>query len=890
MAYDPSRIEKKWQSFWLEHETFRAEVDPSRPKYYVLDMFPYPSGEGLHVGHLEGYTATDIMARYKRMRGFNVLHPMGWDAFGLPAEQYAVKTGTHPRITTQTNISNFKRQIQSLGFSYDWSREIDTTDPNYVKWTQWIFRKLYERDLAYQAEVPVNWCPALGTVLANEEVQDGKSEIGSHPVIRMPMKQWMLRITRYADRLIEDLDELDWPGPIKKMQRDWIGRSEGAHVRFSVESPHATKGTAEIEVFTTRPDTLFGATYMVLAPEHPLVATITTDTEREAVEAYVARAARRSERDRMADGGAKTGAPTGATARNPVNGESIPIWIADYVLASYGTGAIMAVPGHDFRDWEFARTFDLPIVEVVSGGDVTQAAWTGDGRATASGFLDGLATEDAKAKMIEWLEAKGLGRGTVTYKLHDWLFSRQRYWGEPFPVVHHEDGSIALLPESDLPLTLPELEDFKPSGEGFEAPLARVTDWIETTDAAGRPVLRDSNTMPQWAGSCWYFLRFLDPMNDEAPWSQEAEQYWMPVDLYVGGSEHAVLHLLYARFWHKVFFDLGLVHTKEPFQKLVNQGMILGESFRYYDDNLADDMSDAAQKKLTRYVSSDIREAENGPVARSDGREVKARWIQLGEVAYDDDGEPVHPQDESFPLERVVEKMSKSKGNVINPDDVIRVHGADAMRLYEMFIGPLEKSAPWSTDGIQGIHRFLQRAWRLFHEADETSDEETEIYRAPDEGSGTDDQRRLTAQTIVGVTEDLENMRFNTAISKLMVFARDINKQAPLPRESAEAFILLLAPMAPHLAEEVWSLLGYPESLSDAPWPVADRALLVEDVITLVVQHNGKKRGEIEVPADITEEAAGELALALENLQRSLGGREPKKVIVVPGRLVNIVG
>ena len=890
MAYDPSRIEKKWQSFWLEHETFRAEVDPSRPKYYVLDMFPYPSGEGLHVGHLEGYTATDIMARYKRMRGFNVLHPMGWDAFGLPAEQYAVKTGTHPRITTQTNISNFKRQIQSLGFSYDWSREIDTTDPNYVKWTQWIFRKLYERDLAYQAEVPVNWCPALGTVLANEEVQDGKSEIGSHPVIRMPMKQWMLRITRYADRLIEDLDELDWPEPIKKMQRDWIGRSEGAHVRFSVDGPHATKGTAEIEVFTTRPDTLFGATYMVLAPEHPLVAKITTDTEREAVEAYVARAARRSERDRMADGGAKTGVATGATARNPVNGESIPIWIADYVLSSYGTGAIMAVPGHDIRDWEFARTFDLPIVEVVSGGDVTQAAWTGDGRATASGFLDGLATEDAKAKMIEWLEAKGLGRGTVTYKLHDWLFSRQRYWGEPFPVVHHEDGSIALLPESDLPLTLPELEDFKPSGEGFEAPLARVTDWIETTDAAGRPVLRDSNTMPQWAGSCWYFLRFLDPTNDEAPWSQEAEQYWMPVDLYVGGSEHAVLHLLYARFWHKVFFDLGLVHTKEPFQKLVNQGMILGESFRYYDDNLADDMSDAAQNKLTRYVSSDVREAENGPVTKSDGCEVKVRWIQLGQVAYDDDGEPVHPQDASLPLERVVEKMSKSKGNVINPDDVIREHGADAMRLYEMFIGPLEKAAPWSTDGIQGIHRFLQRTWRLFHEADETSDEETEIYRAPDEGSGTDDQRRLTAQTIVGVTEDLENMRFNTAISKLMVFARDINKQAPLPRESAEAFILLLAPMAPHLAEEVWSLLGYPESLSDAPWPVADRDLLVEDVITLVVQHNGKKRGEIEVPADVTEEAAGELALTLENVQRSLGGRDPKKVILVPGRLVNIVG
>jgi len=890
MAYDPSRIEKKWQSFWQEHETFRAEVDPSRPKYYVLDMFPYPSGDGLHVGHPEGYTATDIMARYKRMRGFNVLHPMGWDAFGLPAEQYAVKTGTHPRITTQANISNFKRQIQSLGFSYDWSREIDTTDPNYVKWTQWIFRKLYELDLAYEAEVPVNWCPALGTVLANEEVQDGKSEIGSHPVIRMPMKQWMLRITRYADRLIEDLDGLDWPEPIKKMQRDWIGRSEGAHVRFSVEGANDSAEAPEIEVFTTRPDTLFGSTYMVLAPEHPLVAGVTTDAEREAVEAYVARAARRSERDRMADGAAKTGVPTGATARNPVNGESIPIWIADYVLAGYGTGAIMAVPGHDTRDWEFAKAFGLPIVEVVSGGDVTQAAWTGEGRATASGFLDGLETDAAKAKMIEWLEAEGLGQGTVTYKLRDWLFSRQRYWGEPFPVVHHEDGSIALVPESDLPLTLPELEDFKPSGEGFEAPLARVTDWIETTDADGHRVLRDSNTMPQWAGSCWYFLRFLDPMNDEAPWSEEAEKYWMPVDLYVGGAEHAVLHLLYSRFWHKVFFDLGLVHTKEPFQKLVNQGMILGESFRYYDDNLTDDTSDEGQKGLTRYASPDIRETEEGPVTKADGREVKVRWIQLGEVAYDGEGEPIHPQDASLSLERVIEKMSKSKGNVISPDDVIREHGADAMRLYEMFIGPLEKAAPWSTDGIQGIYRFLQRAWRLFHETDERSDEETETYRAPCEGSGTDDQRRLTAQTISGVTEDVENMRFNTAISKLMVFARDITKEAPLPRESAESFILLLAPMAPHLAEEVWSLLGHGESLSHAPWPVADEGLLVEDVITLVVQHNGKKRGEIEVPADVTEEAARELALAVENVQKSLGGRDPKKVIFVPGRLVNIVG
>ena len=889
MAYDPSAIESKWQDFWQEHETFRAEVDPSKPKYYVLDMFPYPSGDGLHVGHPEGYTATDIMARYKRMRGFNVLHPMGWDAFGLPAEQYAIKTGTHPRITTRTNIENFKRQIQSLGFSYDWSREIDTTDPNYVKWTQWIFRKLHERGLAYEAEVPVNWCPELGTVLANEEVIDGKSEVGGHPVVRMPMKQWMLRITEYADRLIEDLDGLDWPEPIKKMQRDWIGRSEGANVRFAVDGQSSQGGATEIEVFTTRPDTLFGATYMVLAPEHELVAQITTDAQRGEVEAYVERAARRSERDRMADAGAKTGVATGATATNPTNGESIPIWIADYVLAGYGTGAIMAVPGHDERDWEFARTFDLPIVEVVAGGDVTEAAYTNPGAATNSGFLDGLGTDEAKSKMIAWLESEGLGQGTVTYKLRDWLFSRQRYWGEPFPIVHHEDGSVQLVPESDLPLTLPELDDFKPSGEGYEPPLARVKDWIETTDANGRRVLRDANTMPQWAGSCWYFLRFLDPMNDEAPWGKDAEKYWMPVDLYVGGAEHAVLHLLYSRFWHKVFYDLGLVSTKEPFQKLVNQGMILGESFRFYDDDVADEKPENTK----RYASDDVREGEDGPVAKDDGRSLKVRWLHTRDIVQDDDGSPVHPDDSSLALERVVEKMSKSKGNVINPDDVIGEHGADAMRLYEMFIGPLEKSAPWSTEGIQGIYRFLQRAWRLFHSADGSSsegDEEAEQFCAPVESAGTDEQRRLTAETVTGVTEDLENMRFNTAISKLMVFARDITKDGALPRESAETFVLLLSPMAPHLAEEIWSRLGHDASLAYETWPEADESLLVADTVTLVVQHNGKKRGEIEVAADAEDAAIEEAALSLENVQKSLGGRDPKKVIVVPGRLVNIVG
>ncbi|MCR9097678.1 MAG: leucine--tRNA ligase [bacterium] len=882
MAYDPSAIESKWQQFWQEHETFRAEIDASKPKYYVLDMFPYPSGDGLHVGHPEGYTATDIMARYKRMRGFNVLHPMGWDAFGLPAEQYAVKTGTHPRITTANNIANFKRQIQSLGFSYDWSREIDTTDPNYVKWTQWIFRKLHERGLAYEAEVAVNWCPELGTVLANEEVIDGKSEIGSHPVVRMPMKQWMLKITAYADRLIDDLEGLDWPEPIKKMQRDWIGRSEGANVRFTVDGHASQDGATEIEVFTTRPDTLFGATYMVLAPEHALVSQITTDDQRAAVEEYVERAARRSERDRMADAGAKTGVWTGATAKNPAGGESIPVWIADYVLAGYGTGAIMAVPGHDDRDWEFARTFDLPIVEVVAGGDVTEGAYTGPGTATNSGFLDGLETAEAKSKMIGWLESEGLGQGTITYKLRDWLFSRQRYWGEPFPVVHHEDGTVELIPESELPLTLPELEDFKPSGEGYEPPLARVKEWIETTDANGRPVLRDANTMPQWAGSCWYFLRFLDPMNDEAPWSEEAEKYWMPVDLYVGGAEHAVLHLLYSRFWHKVFYDLGLVSTKEPFQKLVNQGMILGESFRFYDDNPSDDPGRTA----TRYSSDVVKETDDGPVLEDDGRALKVRWLQLKDVTLDEDRNAFHPEDPSLPLERVVEKMSKSRGNVINPDDVVREHGADSMRLYEMFIGPLEKSAPWSTEGIQGIYRFLQRAYRLFHEGDD----ENERFAAPAEGAGTDDQRRLTAETIAGVTEDLENMRFNTAISKLMVFARDITKDGALPRESAEAFVLMLSPMAPHLAEELWSLMGHEGSLAYAPWPTADEGLLVADTISLVVQHNGKKRGEIEVAADADEAAIEAAALAVENVQKSLGGRDPKKVIVVPGRLVNIVG
>ncbi len=880
MTYDPKTIESKWQRFWLENQTFRVEIDPDKPKYYVLDMFPYPSGEGLHAGHPEGYTATDIMARYKRMKGFNVLHPMGWDAFGLPAEQYAIKTGTHPKITTQKNIDRFRDQIRSFGFSFDWSREIDTTAPEYFKWTQWIFCQLYERGLAYRAEAPVNWCPVLGTVLANEEVIDGKSEVGGHPVERRPMLQWMLRITLYADRLIEDLDDLDWPESIKKMQREWIGRSEGARIRFAIEGVDRSQGV--IEVFTTRPDTLFGASYMVLAPEHPLVAEITSDGQREVVTQYVAKSASLSERARMMD---KTGVFTGAQALHPVSGELIPIWIADYVLAEYGTGAIMGVPGHDERDHAFAREFGLPILPVVSAPDhidIQQQPFVGDGVSINSDFLNGLPTSSAKQKMIEWLVENDAGEAEVTYKLRDWLFSRQRYWGEPFPVIHRDDGSIALAPLSDLPITLPELDDFKPSGD-FQPPLARVASWVETTDPeTGRPALRDANTMPQWAGSCWYFLRFVDPQNDQEAWSQEASDYWMPVDLYVGGAEHAVLHLLYARFWHKVFYDLGLVKTKEPFQKLVNQGMILGESFRYYDDN----PSDKPDVPVTLY-GADETTVEGGVTwSEATGDELKARWIMPGDVRYGSDGKPRHPDHPELVLEPVIEKMSKSRGNVVNPDDVVEQHGADALRLYEMFIGPLEKAAPWSTKDIQGVARFLQRAWRLV--IDDRIDGTSQLHElAP--GDGTAEQARLTAATIAGVSDDIEVMHFNTAISKLMVMVRDIGKGAPVPENAARAFVLLLSAFAPHLGEELWQRLGHEDTLAYEPWPEADRSLLVEDTITLAVQVNGKRRDEITVAKDAQEEAIAEAAIACEGVQRHLQGRQPKKVIVVKGRIVSIV-
>ena len=699
-SYNPKTIESKWQQYWKDHEVFRTELDQSKPKFYVLDMFPYPSGSGLHVGHPKGYIATDIISRYKRMRGFNVLHPMGWDAFGLPAEQYAIETGTHPRETTRRNIETFKRQLQSLGLDYDWSREIDTTDPRYVRWTQWIFRKLYEKGLAYIAEVPVNWCPALGTVLANEEVQDGKSERGGHPVIRVPMRQWMLRITAYADRLIEDLDEVDWPEPIKKMQRDWVGRSEGARIFFDI----ADSSSDQIEVFTTRPDTLFGATYMVLAPEHPLVEKITTPDQREAVETYVEEVGRRSERARISEGGKKTGVFTGANAIHPVTGTRLPIWIADYVLATYGTGAIMAVPAHDTRDYAFAKTYQLPIVEVISGGDISTEAFVGDGVNVNSEFLNGLTTPKAKTRMNAWLEEHGKGSAAISYKLRDWLFSRQRYWGEPFPVIHLEDGTTKLVSESDLPVLLPELEDYRPTGE-FEPPLARARDWLEVTDPeTNQKALRDANTMPQWAGSCWYYLRFCDPRNDHAPWSTEAEQYWMPVDLYVGGAEHAVLHLLYSRFWHKVLYDLGLVHTKEPFKKLLNPGMILGHSYRFYDNNLSDDPSAQTQA----YPAEEVRMEGETALHQQSGEELKARWVSASSVKWNEQGQPLHPTLEGVVLEEVTEKMSKSRGNVVNPDEVIAEYGTDTMRLYEMFMGPLEKGAPWSSESIPGMFRFLQ--------------------------------------------------------------------------------------------------------------------------------------------------------------------------------------
>jgi leucyl-tRNA synthetase len=799
--YNPAAIEPKWQSYWAAEETFKVTEDTDKPKFYCLDMFPYPSGAGLHVGHPEGYTATDILSRYKRAKGFNVLHPIGWDAFGLPAEQYALQTGTHPAITTAKNVANFKRQIQELGFSYDWSREVNTTDPGYYKWTQWIFLQLYKQGLAYIAEVPVNWCPALGTVLANEEVIDGKSERGGHPVIRKPMRQWMLKITAYADRLLEDLELVDWPDSTKRMQKEWIGRSFGAEVDFKVAGQDSP-----ITVFTTRPDTLFGATYMVLAPEHPLVAQITTADQQAEVAAYVETARRKSDRDRMADVKEKTGVFTGAYATNPVNGEQVPVWISDYVLISYGTGAIMAVPGHDERDWAFATRFELPIIEVVGGGDVTQAAYVGDGPLVNSGILDGLPVAEAKAKIIAWLEERSLGKGTVNYKLRDWLFSRQRYWGEPFPLLHAEDGEIIPLDEGDLPLRLPEVEQYQPSGTG-ESPLATVEDWVQVTLPDGRKARRETNTMPQWAGSCWYYLRYTDPNNAERGWDPEKEKYWMPVDLYVGGTEHAVLHLLYARFWHKVLFDVGVVSTPEPFKKLVHQGMILGS------DN---------------------------------------------------------------------QKMSKSRGNVVNPDDVISAHGADALRLFEMFMGPLEAVKPWNDGGVKSMQAWLGRVWRC------VVNEETGDCKATD-GTPSDALLRQLHRTIKKVGNDIEALRFNTAIAAMMELTNALQKNKATQRALLEPLVQLVAPFAPHLGEELWYRLGKRGGISFVPWPAHDEALCVDATVTYIVQVNGKKRGDMQLARDVTKEDAIATARALENVQRYLGEGTVRREIFVPGRLVGFV-
>ena len=800
--YDHKHIEQKWQSYWDEQKTFKVDEDPEKPKYYILDMFPYPSGTGLHVGHPLGYIATDIVARYKRMKGFNVLHPMGWDAFGLPAEQFAIKNGTHPRETTKTNINNFRRQIKMLGFSYDWDREINTTDTGYVKWTQWIFLQLYKKGLAYEAKVPVNWCPELKAVLANEEVVNGKSDIGGHPVHRVPMRQWMLKITDYAESLLAGLDDLDWPSSVKELQRNWIGRSEGADVHFNIV------GSKEvITVFTTRPDTLFGATYMVLAPEHPFVDVLTTTGQERAVKEYQDKASRKSDLERGELNKEKTGVFTGSNAVNPVNDEEIPIWISDYVLMSYGTGAIMAVPGQDQRDWDFAKEFDLPIIRTVEPpGDFDGEAYLGEGPAINSEFLDGLNIADAKKKIIAWLEKEGKGQSTVQYKLRDWLFSRQRYWGEPIPIIHFDDGSKPLQ-ESELPLELPDVEKYEPSGTG-ESPLANITEWVEIKNNEGEVIgLRETNTMPQWAGSCWYYLRYLDPQNSVKAWDHEKESYWMPIDLYVGGAEHAVLHLLYARFWHHVLHDLGHVSTREPFQKLFNQGMILGE-----------------------------------------------------------DGS----------------KMSKSRGNVINPDEVIDEYGADSMRLYEMFMGPLDKAKPWQTKGLQGCSRFINKLWNKVCSSDGLNENITS-------DTAESETIKLKHQTIKKVSDDIENLRFNTAISQMMIFTNHLTTLKSINREILQTFAQLLAPFIPHTAEEIWQRLGNDNSITYEQWPDYDEELAKENIISIAIQVNGKLRANIEIDANTEEGDVLQLAKENDRIDNYIGGKELIKEIYVPGRLINFV-
>ncbi|GEP84362.1 leucyl-tRNA synthetase [Staphylococcus piscifermentans] len=802
MSFNHQEIEKKWQDYWAEHKTFKTNDNLGQKKFYALDMFPYPSGAGLHVGHPEGYTATDIISRYKRMQGYNVLHPMGWDAFGLPAEQYALNTGNNPREFTNQNIQTFKRQIQELGFSYDWDREVNTTDPDYYKWTQWIFIQLYNKGLAYVDEVAVNWCPELKAVLSNEEVVDGVSERGGYPVYRRPMRQWVLKITDYADRLLEDLDDLDWPESIKDMQRNWIGRSEGAKVTFNIEN-----SDEKIEVFTTRPDTIYGASFAVLSPEHDLVNEITTPEHQEEVQAYQKEASMKSDLERTDLAKDKSGVFTGAYAINPLSGEKLPIWIADYVLSSYGTGAVMAVPAHDERDYEFAQKFDLPIKEVIEGGDISKEAYTGDGPHVNSGDLDGLYNDEAIVRAIQLLEEKGAGEKKVNYKLRDWLFSRQRYWGEPIPIIHWEDGTMTTVPTDELPLLLPETDSIEPSGTG-ESPLANIDEFVNVVDPeTGMKGRRETNTMPQWAGSCWYYLRYIDPHNDEMLADPEKLKHWLPVDLYIGGVEHAVLHLLYARFWHKVLYDMGVVPTKEPFQKLFNQGMILGEGN---------------------------------------------------------------------------EKMSKSRGNVVNPDDIVRSHGADTLRLYEMFMGPLDAAIAWSEKGLDGSRRFLDRVWRLLINEDGTLT--SKVVETDDKSL-----QKVYNQTVKKVTEDFDTLNFNTAISQLMVFINEGYKAEQLYKPYVEGFVKMLAPIAPHLGEELWSKLGHDETITYQPWPDYDEAFLVDDEVEIVIQVNGKVRAKAFIPKDASKEQMEEIALTNENVKLDIGDKDIKKVIAVPQKLVNIV-
>ena len=811
MSYNHKKIEKKWQKFWSKNQTFKSEdISTDKPKYYVLDMFPYPSGAGLHVGHALGYVATDIVARYKRMKGYNVLHPMGWDAFGLPAEQYAIKTGTHPKETTHQNVSNFKKQINSLGFSYDWSREINTTDPNYYKWTQWIFMQLYNKGLAYEQEVAVNWCPELKAVLANEEVVNGKSDIGGHPVVRLPMRQWILKITDYAESLLDGLDDLDWPENIKELQKNWIGKSEGVELGFDIDGHNDT-----INVYTTRPDTLFGASYMVLAPEHTLIHSIVNDEQRSKVEAYIEQTKQKSDFDRTEVNKDKTGVFTGSYAINPFSKEKIEIWIADYVLISYGTGAIMAVPGHDERDWEFASKYNLPIVEVVEGGDVSKAAYTAKGNAKIINSssdktlsMDGFSVDQAIKEAISFIEKNSIGKSTVNYKLRDWLFSRQRYWGEPFPLIHKDD-SVDLIQEKDLPVMLPEVENYKPSDDG-KSPLSLVKNWVEVKDESSNIIgLRETNTMPQWAGSCWYFLRFTDPNNANEAWSKEKENYWMPVDLYIGGQEHAVLHLLYSRFWHHVLYDLGLVSTKEPFKKLYNQGMILG-----------------------------------------------------------DDGT----------------KMSKSRGNVINPEEIMDEYGSDSMRLYEMFMGPLNKSKPWSTKGLQGCYRFVNKLWSII--VDENGNLSSKIVDSEEKNKDT---LFLHHQTIKKLGDDIENLHFNTAVSQLMIYCNHLQKCNTVSKKLIEELVVILSPFIPHLSEEFWSMLGHSETITYQPWPQFDENLIQLDEVTIAVQVNGKLRANINVPKDSDEADVVSEALSLKNVEKFTSEGNVVKTIYVSNRLLNFV-